>query len=935
MNPENVADFLRRYGVSGIFFILAAINLISYVDNDSGNGLALAILFVCLGTLAAIFSDFLKAILDGVLDAFKQPITDWLISRIEIGWWGVTARFQSRYYQHLITACQGYRPQGLTLQGPTLALDKIFVPLGVATQVAEQASSAMIQPTRTAHQSTIWDFLARSADQQSYRRIAVIGPPGSGKTTLLVHLALTYAKNAQRRQHRQAPRLVPILLSLRDVREAIARDRPSLAALIKQQPAIRQLNPKQRWFETRLTQGKCLVMLDGLDEVANETQRQQISAWVDQQMRNYPTSCFILTSRPAGYRNASLTEEGIALESQPFTLEQMQQFIRNWYVQTELISRPVQRARDRRRLRREALAKANNLIERIETNSPLSAMAFNPLLLTMIATVHRFRGALPGHRVELYAEICDVLLGKRQTAKRLPLSLTIAQKRSVLQALALKLMERNTREFDAELGTTLIGKDLKETVGDDLPPAEFLRDIELDSGLLVQKEQGIYEFAHLSFQEYLASVQVSVQQQEHLLVEQIDNSWWTETIRLYAVQVRDATSIVQAALDAAREGSEESAITTLTLAHGCIQEEATVDERVKASLRSMIEDQLKSSDRSLFKLAAEVKLSGRFNNLRSIAADVYIDSDYITHAEYQLFLDDQQRLGRYYRPDHWTLFRFTPAAAPAPIVGVRAEDAHAFCHWLTQRRTSLGFRYRLPMDYEAIQYPSHDRPSSGQSVGYWCITRNRLVLQGIRPDPWRQWHDELLPKVRDALERDRLVAENLVPPAVTSLTLNDTHPVRLTLDATLDLSRALQKIADPKLTRAFALIRNLGQHRTTDDIRALNRAIIQARNALPKRDRLLNRQYNQDRDLIDVRAYLLLIIILWERLGDRYGSVTHRRQHRHFMRFLAQRDETIQRECIQNRDETLNLYAFFVLVDARRSGQMPAWESIRIVQIAG
>ncbi|HHP7245366.1 MAG TPA: NACHT domain-containing protein, partial [Elainellaceae cyanobacterium] len=265
MNPENVADFLRRYGLAGIFFILAAINLINYVGNGNGNGLALAILFVCLGTLAAIFSDFLKAILDGVLDAFKQPITDWLISQIEIGWWSVTARFQSRYYQSLITACQGYRPQGLTLQGPTLALDKIFVPLGVATQVVEQASSAMIQPTRTAHQSTIWDFLARSSDQQTYRRIAVIGPPGSGKTTLLVHLALTYAKNAQRRQHRQAPCLVPILLSLRDVREAIARDRPSLPTLIKQQPAIRQLDPKQRWFETRLTQGKCLVMLDGLD----------------------------------------------------------------------------------------------------------------------------------------------------------------------------------------------------------------------------------------------------------------------------------------------------------------------------------------------------------------------------------------------------------------------------------------------------------------------------------------------------------------------------------------------------------------------------------------------------------------------------------------------------------------------------------------------
>ncbi|MEU7661934.1 hypothetical protein AB0B60_26120, partial [Streptomyces lincolnensis] len=31
----------------------------------------------------------------------------------------------------------------------------------------------------------------------------------------------------------------------------------------------------------------------------------------------------------------------------------------------------------------------------------------NPLLLTMIANVHRYRGQLPGSRAELYAEMCD------------------------------------------------------------------------------------------------------------------------------------------------------------------------------------------------------------------------------------------------------------------------------------------------------------------------------------------------------------------------------------------------------------------------------------------------------------------------------------------------------------------------------------------------
>ena len=71
----------------------------------------------------------------------------------------------------------------------------------------------------------------------------------------------------------------------------------------------------------------------------------------------------------------------------------------------------------------------------------------NPLLLTLIATVHRYRSQLPGRRVELYAEICDVFLGKRQQAKDLELDLTPAQKVRVLRVLAYEMMCREVREI--------------------------------------------------------------------------------------------------------------------------------------------------------------------------------------------------------------------------------------------------------------------------------------------------------------------------------------------------------------------------------------------------------------------------------------------------------------------------------------------------------
>jgi hypothetical protein len=59
---------------------------------------------------------------------------------------------------------------------------------------------------------------------------------------------------------------------------------------------------------------------------------------------------------------------------------------------------------------------------------------------------HRYRSQLPGRRVELFAEICDVFLGRRQQAKGLELDLTPAQKVRALRVLAFDMMCREVRD---------------------------------------------------------------------------------------------------------------------------------------------------------------------------------------------------------------------------------------------------------------------------------------------------------------------------------------------------------------------------------------------------------------------------------------------------------------------------------------------------------
>ena len=407
----------------------------------------------------------------------------------------------------------------------------------------------------------------------------------------MLYLTQTYATKQQRKVHRKAPKLIPILLYLRDVRQEIVNHyQLTLAELITQQVEQQQqkyqlLNPPPNWFAEKLLQNQCLVMLDGLDEVADETQRQQVSSWVDKQMQAYPDTPFILTSRPFGYKTARLQQEVTVLEVQPFNLKQMQQFISRWYLETEVMSRA---GLDDRGVRAEAKQQADDLIKRIKNSKPLADMAVNPLLLTMIATVHRRGSALPGKRIELYKEIFQLLLERRQRAKNIADALTATQKQSVLQVLAFELMQQKTRDFNLSDGIDLIKDKLADVAGSGANPEEFIQQVRDVSGLLVEKEVGVYEFAHLSFQEYLAAVQIKESNQENLLIRNINQSWWAETILLYAAQ-SNASNLIRTVLAMSSASIEE-----LALAYDCLDEGLSVNLDVRQQLEQRLNADLES-----------------------------------------------------------------------------------------------------------------------------------------------------------------------------------------------------------------------------------------------------------------------------------------------------------------------------------------------------
>lgn len=633
------------------------------------------VLLVALGIAGSIFTD-----LQG---RWTSRLTDHLDSALQRRF----SRFRRRYIRYLATSSKHVDVRGLqTLGDYTFTLEQVFVRLRLDRSLTHSLSKNPVELTSANRTGVkdVWHWIEEV--RAEHVPLAIIGPPGSGKTTLLKHICYSAATNRASRQHRRTrSRQVPILVELRSQQSLFLETKlPTLVEVLRS--AIPEdLREPPKWFEKQLRAGNVVVLLDGIDEISDDITRRTLTTWVNKQQQLYQTTLFVLTSRPFGYEENPI-EVATVVEALPFTTDQIDEFLDRWYLATCIRRFDGDNSSARAAARRGS----SDLRKRLNRTQALRDLAVNPLLLTMLANVHEYRDALPGSRAELYKEVCEVFLGKRQQLRGLEISMTAPKKQLILESLAYQMMLAERHEVTLEEASGHIGQVLSR-VASGHSSDEFMRQVEESSGLLVELESGTFAFAHPTFQEYLAAIHIrsnSGPANSDLiahLCSRVADSWWSEVIRLYVAQ-GDATPVLQALLDIGNLSP-----TQIAFAIECLSESREVDSTVRERVEMLVNsaelrfDPAARLEASKASLIVGLRESVRLSDTESLILRP------VTCLQYQSFIDSTATQA----PIHWFEQIFPLGAGHGPAGGMTPRDAADCVQWISSVLDD-GATYRLP-----------------------------------------------------------------------------------------------------------------------------------------------------------------------------------------------------------------------------------------------
>ncbi len=516
--------------------------------------------------------------------------------------------------------------------------------------------------------------------------------------------------------------------------------------------------------------GRCLLLIDGLDEILRKSTLDDVVAAVNQFMSQYPSNRFVVACNRSDASALAGMHGFIAYTFAPLDRSQIDAMVEHWY--TALATNP------HLQLEGKVAARIVALQGLLHGNALLDELAASPLTLALWILVHAEGHPLPAARGFVLRRLGDLLLngwedslpGGGQSLSQalgIDISFAAAERQVLLQTLALPFASSPERDILTVLHRTVIEPILAALLqsfaiapghitGQVLP--RLLKWLCCRGLLTAVAPNDVYTIPRQSLCDYLAV---------HALANQPDfvdhvarhgaGAHWREALPLVAYELAQGAT-PQVATELTKRLMLQAALAnttgwqTLLLAAGCL--DAVGAERFPPALRAAaprdLVTLLGAPNTTLAERIQAGILLGRLGDPRlaqllppmaQIAAGPFVlgkkgayDDEGpeqnvhvaafaigiypVTRQAYAVFLEETS----HQLPRYWHDARFNNMSYP--VVGVTWHDTVAYCAWLNARLGQAGLRapdlvVRLPLEVEWEKSASWDPRSQTKRQYPW------------------------------------------------------------------------------------------------------------------------------------------------------------------------------------------------------------------------
>ncbi|MGD1902196.1 MAG: NACHT domain-containing protein [Geitlerinemataceae cyanobacterium] len=359
---------------------------------------------------------------------------------------------------------------------------------------------------------------------RKFKHLQVWGSAGSGKTTGLKLVGLDLVKEFDLTDENS---LLPLFIDLNTFckEEKYRQEGEDLRAYIIRsfcrhlkidEEDAEGIQEAQYLIQNLWKQGRCIFLIDGLDEVPSQD-ISRLDSLISFLVRDFPENSFVLCCRFGAPRSVPAPDFR-EIEMVDLDGDRIEQYVRKFFDS------------DREVEERSKKESARLFLQALESNDRMRELARTPLLLAVMCQLYQNGYEFPKDQRALFADAIELFIRKWDSEKRVtrdPISLTREPVPHNLRSRT-DISLRNRKALLARIACAGFSgarvqhawerEELEEIVRDfiinvqgykpekkDLDSRAVLRAIEAQNGLLISLGSTAYTFSHLSFQEYLAA----------------------------------------------------------------------------------------------------------------------------------------------------------------------------------------------------------------------------------------------------------------------------------------------------------------------------------------------------------------------------------------------------------------------------------------------